>query len=185
MSFIQFFPTSWKMVTIIFFRKQNKDPLQPRSYRPISLLPIMGKLLEKIIRNRVMTYLESNNYLDNDQHGFREGRGVVTALSSLLLKLESLQNYFKYVSVISLDIMGVFDTISWDVLFIVIEETDLPNYLKILLKNYLVKRKISTKLSTGIKWASLTKGCPQGSCVGPLLWLFTGDKILKSFKLIN
>ena len=178
-----YFPSIWKKAVIIFFRKQNKDPLNSKSYRPISLLPTMGKLFEKLIRNRVMTHLESTNFLDEDQHGFREGKGTNTAIASLLSKLDCLKDNYKYVSFISLDIMGAFDKISWNKLFLTIDETNLPIYLKILLKNYLVKRKVGVKLMSDIKWSQLARGCPQGSCIGPLLWLITADKILKQFKI--
>ena len=59
-----------------------------------------------------MTILEKNIYLDDDQHGFREGRGVITAFSSLLSKMEILRINYKYISFISLDIMGAFDSIN-------------------------------------------------------------------------
>ena len=145
----------------------------------------MGKLFEKLIRNRVMTHLESTNFLDEDQHGFREGRGTNTAMASLLQKLDYLKDNHKYVSIISLDIMGAFDTISWSKLFLAIDETNLPTYLQTLLKNYLIERKVGIKLTTDIKWSDLTRGCPQGSCIGPLLWLIIADKILKQFKVTN
>ena len=141
---------------VIFFKKQNKDPVQTKTYRPISLLPTMGKLLEKFIRNKVMTFLESTNYLDVDQHGFRENRGVITAMSTLLERIDHFSANYKYCS-ISLDIMGAFDNIFWDILCNVIEES--PLYLKRIPKNYLNNRMIGTHLSDKIKWYNLSKGC--------------------------
>ena len=177
-----YFPEIWKKALVIYFKKQNKDPVQIKTYRPISLLPTMAKLLEKIIRNKVMINLESTNYLDIDQYGFRENRGVITALSTLLKRIDYFSENYKYCSMISFDIMGAFDNVSWDILYRVIEDTPLPNYLKRILKSYLNNRMIGTHLSDQIKWYVLSKGCPQESCIGPLLWLLVADKILKIFK---
>ena len=149
----------------------------------------MGKLLEKLIKNRIMMILETNSYLDYNQHHFREGRGVTTAFSSLLSKTEILRIQFKYISFISLDIMGAFDSINWDILCEVINESILPKYLKILLKNYLVKRKVGAKMIHGIVWSSLSRGCSQGSYIGLLLWLLIADLIYTdsetSFKVLQ
>ena len=65
-------------------------------------------------------------------------RGTNTAMVSLLEKLDYLKDNHKYVSIVSFDIMGAFDTINWSKLFLAIDETNLPIYLQTLLKNYLI-----------------------------------------------
>lgn len=68
------FPDIWKKGLVIFFRKRNKDGKGPRSYRPITLLSIFGKVLERIIKIRTMPRLESTGFWEDEQHGFQEKR---------------------------------------------------------------------------------------------------------------
>jgi hypothetical protein len=66
-----YFPPAWKHATTIMIPKPGKDPTNPQSYRPISLLNITGKILEKILTSRLKHVLETNNLLPPEQFGFR------------------------------------------------------------------------------------------------------------------
>ena len=66
----------WRTATIKPQYKEGKDPKKPESYRPISLTPCLGKLAEKMVANRLSHYLESNNLLNENQAGFRQGRNT-------------------------------------------------------------------------------------------------------------
>lgn len=74
------FPNVWKKASIIFFRKRNKNGSNPSSYRPISLFPVMGKILGRIIKTRTMMILENSNYFDDSQHGFSGNRNAITIM---------------------------------------------------------------------------------------------------------
>ena len=141
--YFAYFPSNWKKAHIIFFRKMNKDPLNSKAYRPISLLRVFGKLLEKLLRNRIMTVLENNQNLDDDQHGFREDRRTVTALGRLFNIIDTLSSTFKYCALISFDVMG--HLILCHGMFYIIDSTPLPTYLKEILKNYLFDKKLMYK----------------------------------------
>lgn len=67
---LQYFPKSWKNALVIPLKKPNKPNSDPKSYRPISLLPIMGKLLERIILKRLSEHIEGNNIIIPEQFGF-------------------------------------------------------------------------------------------------------------------
>lgn len=161
------------------FKKNNKDPKLPRSYRPITLLSILGKIFERIIKHRIMSGLESQGYFSDNQHGFREEHSTITALSNLREKIKTLLQENKYVMAVSLDIEGAFDNVSWIILAEIIDNLPILSYLKSVLKNYLSGRRIGFRFSQGIQWFNLYKGCPQGSCIGPLLWLLVADELLK------
>ena len=77
-------PDSWKTANVIAIPKPGKDPLSPSSYRPISLLLTLSKLLERIITDRVTYFLETQQLLDPFQFGFRQGRGTEEALWHLI-----------------------------------------------------------------------------------------------------
>lgn len=174
------FPKSWKKGMVIYFRKKNKDPKTSKAYRPITLLNIIAKVLERIIKFRVMTKLESTGYLHDNQHGFREGRSTITAVNLLKSMVKQGLQTNKYCALVSIDIQGAFDNVSWAVLCEIIDSLPIPRYLKSLLKSYITDRQIGFSFSDGIRWYDLFKGCPQGSCIGPLLWLLVADVILKS-----
>lgn len=105
------FPTIWKKGQVIFFSKRNKSPTSPRGYRPITLLSIFGKILERIIKTRIMTRLEYLRFFDVSQHGFREGMSTITALDNLKHLVREKLNNVKYCSMISLDFEGAFDSV--------------------------------------------------------------------------
>lgn len=174
------FPAPWKKGIVIFFRKKNKD-IQPRAYRPITLLPMLGKDLERIIKIRTMTFLESTSYLNNAQYGFREARSTTDALLQLKKIIENSLISKKYSSLISFDIEGAFDTINWETISTIIDNSPLPNYIKNLLKNYISDRLNGLQHGSVFEWFQAFRGCPQGYCLGPLLWLLIADFLLKSF----
>lgn len=176
------FPEAWKSGKVIFFRKRNKDGKTARAYRPITLLCIMGKLLERLIKIRVMPKLEARNFWDKAQHGFREKKSTITALEYLRAKIKRNLKVFKYYSIASIDIQAAFDAVSWNILARLIDGLPISKYLKNILKNYISRRKIAFTFTDGLKWFLLYRGCPQGSCLGPLLWLIVADYLLKKYR---
>ena len=73
------YPSSWKYPYVVPAFK-NGDPDEVSNYRPISLLPVISKILEKIVASQLTSYLETNNLLSNSQHGFRPKLSTETAL---------------------------------------------------------------------------------------------------------
>lgn len=176
------FPDIWKRGLIIFFRKRNKDGLTARSYRPISLLCIIAKILERIINIRTMTKLENINFWDSSQHGFREKHSTVTAMAGLKSLIRELLRSFKYVALVSIDIQAAFDAVVWRILAKIIDSLPISEYLKATLKNYVSNRLVGFNFTHGVRWFDLFRGCPQGSCLGPFLWLVIADFLLKQYK---
>ena len=76
------FPISWKNATIIPIEKIPNAPT-PSDFRPISLLPLPGKLLERLVSNRMMNYLEDNKLISEGQDGYRKNRSTIKAISGL------------------------------------------------------------------------------------------------------
>jgi len=106
------FPDQWKEARIaVLLKSKDKDPLLPKSYRPVSLLPVLGKILEEVICEIVER--EVGNHLSPDQQGYRPGKSTTTALDEV--KDWTRQNG-PHVLGSFLNISGAFDNVRWPTL---------------------------------------------------------------------
>ncbi|GFV19493.1 probable RNA-directed DNA polymerase from transposon X-element [Trichonephila clavipes] len=111
---VGYFPQLWKTASVIPILKPGKDPTLPDSFRPISLLPVLSKITEKIIQKRLCLHLNDNDILIPQQHGFRAG---LSTSHQLLRVVEYIKSGFqdrKSTGVVFLDIQKAFDRV-WHV----------------------------------------------------------------------
>ncbi len=105
------FPTSWKQALVVPLFKSD-DSNDMKNYRPISLLPIVSKILQKIVAWQLMQFLEFNNLLSHTQHGFRPRLSTETALTVITDKIFNNMDS-KKISVLTLcDVSKAFDSVS-------------------------------------------------------------------------
>ena len=104
-------PAFWKVATVVTVPKPGRDPLSPKGYRPISLLPTLSKLLERIITDRLTYFLETHHLLAPTQYGFRQGRGTEEALWCLISAASIAMQTRHRLALVSLDIQGAYDTV--------------------------------------------------------------------------
>ena len=165
------FPDSWKIATVIPLPK-IENPRSPSELRPISLLPIIGKIMEKIIHDQLKSYLEQNNLLAHQQHGFRKNHSTQSACAKFVDDIMLHLDRGERPIAVFLDIKKAFDTINHQILINKLKLLKIGKNSLDLLGNYLENRKqcvlyknvLSEKLN-------LTTGVPQGSTLGPLLFL--------------
>lgn len=102
------FPTIWKIGDVkVFLKSEDKPKDEIKSYRPITLLPVCGKLAEKLINRRLTTFLDAHECLDPNQFGFRRDRSTVGALAKMVQDVLDVGD--KYAVGIFADISGAFD----------------------------------------------------------------------------
>ncbi|GBL80260.1 putative RNA-directed DNA polymerase from transposon X-element [Araneus ventricosus] len=137
------FPDFLKIGNIILFQKGGKDQRLASSYRPISLLPSIGKVLEKLMTQRLTYHLESTNSLNYRQHDFREGKSVDTAINELLRKIKTARRDGKHVLVLSIDIKRAFDNLQHRAILKSLDASACPSNINRLFHDLLQNRKLT------------------------------------------
>ena len=176
------FPEAMKIVDVSPLYK-SKDQNECTNYRPISLLLTISKLLEKIMYKRTYNFLEHTGQLYNSQYGFRTGHSCENAVSELLAEIIKGKQEGLYTVSMFLDLSKAFDTLEHEVLLKKFEKYGIRGIANKWFRDYLTNRKIRTKCavaSTGkteySEYKEIKYGTPQGSCLGPLIFIiFTND----------
>ena len=147
------------------------------NYRPISLLITMSKILEKVVYCRVYNFLVETEQLYQSQYGFRTGHSCQNAISELIGTVLKNQEENKLTIGVFIDLSKAFDTLSHDILLRKLQKYGIRGTPLKWFESYLEDRCMRVKIhsSNGTMEYStyhpLTYGTPQGSCLGPLLFL--------------
>lgn len=167
-----YFPDSLKQALIVPIYKNKGDKNDVGNYRPISLLPVVSKVFEKCIAAQVLGYFEDNDLFAEAQHGFRQGRSTVSSILNFVTSiLEAFEN-MEYTSTIFCDLSKAFDCVSHSLLVARLESYRFDAAALRLMGSYLANRSQRVRVgdvSSGSE--ELTVGVPQGSVLGPLLFL--------------
>ena len=180
------FPMKWKQATIVPLAKIT-NPQTVSDMRPISLLPLPGKILEIMVSKRLKHYLEENNILCRKQHGFRKKRSTLSAIVEFLHDVYRNLNENKDTYIVYLDLKKAFDTVSHDILLNKLNTSGIDQHTIKWFRSYLGNRKqrviIQNKCSEEL---TISFGVPQGSVLGPTLFtLYINDMVTYVNSKIN
>lgn len=176
---LEYFPRYWKEACAKIIPKPNKNKYtETSSFRPIGLINVFGKLLEKLIINRLTHHIAVTNQQCSKQFGFKQQTSTNNAIHSALETINQAKANNEQVLAISLDIMAAFDNAWWPAIFKRLRDIKCPTNLYQILISYTQGRKVYINFLDCSVSKTLSRGCIQGSVCGPTLWNLILDDLL-------
>lgn len=171
-----YFPHLWKVAQIVMILKPGKKAAEATSYRPISLLPMLSKVFEKIYVKRLKLIIDERKLIPAHQFGFRNKHGTIEQIHRIVDKINSDLEAKRFCSAAFLDLSQAFDRVWHTGLYYKLRK-NLPHPHYQLIKSYLTNRHFLVKQNNNYSDINpIQSGVPQGSVLGPILYLlYTSD----------
>ena len=174
-----YLPKCLKRGQLIFFQKAGKSLDNVKGMRPITLLPVLGKVMESLLINRLNEKLAETKFFSPNQHGFTKQKSTQTAIEKVLNEVKNCKKRkTNFAVLIALDISSAFDKLNWMHVLRNLEKTGIDGCYLEAVRQLLIEREI--KYDTGSETLSrmCEVGCPQGGRASPGLWLIGMNDML-------
>ena len=174
------YPDRWKIAVVVMILKKNKPPDNPKSYRPISLLALAGKIFETMLLERLSPYMEGRNLIPSYQTGFRKKKSTMINLQRFMngSYLAATRATHPSASImLLLDCLSAFDTVPHEGVIVKACRDGLSVKTIRLMHSWLSGRRLRIRVSDSISHeVPIGAGVPQGSVLSPLIWdYWVGD----------
>ena len=183
------FPTEMKKADTVPLYK-GKEKCDKNNYRPISLLLTMSKVIEKIVYKRTYNFLNESGQLYTSQYGFRSGHSCQDAVAELVGEITRNKDMGLHTIGVFLDLSKAFDTLEHQVLLDKLSKYGIRGTPLDWFRSYLTGRKLrvkcmieSTQKQEYSDYCDVEYGTPQGSCLGPLLFLVFVNDLHRNLEL--
>jgi hypothetical protein len=168
------FPTEWKKANITAIWKRKGSPADKTMYRPISVLTVFAKIMEKIVADRLYRFLRDTGKLPPSQYAFRKGSSAEVALMVAVDRWSKFldSNPAQSVTIVAVDFSRAFDTVDHNVLMRRLTELGVGYQAHCWFRSYLSGRlQRVVKSGETTPWRCVTRGVPQGGSLSPLLFV--------------
>lgn len=175
-----YFPNQWKHAIVTAIPKPGKDITLPTNYRPISLLPTMSKILERVVLTRIESHLENHDVLPAEQFGFKRGHSTNHQLVRLTRNIKHHFSQGKSAGMILLDVEKAYDSVWQDAILHKMKVAHFPLYIIKFLQSFLKERCFQVVVNGELSVCKpIPFGVPQGCVLSPALYnIFTADVVM-------
>lgn len=179
-----YIPNTWRGTYIAFIPKPGKSSYEEaKSFRPISLMSFILKILEKLIDKHIREESLKNTPLNKAQHAYQKSKGTESALHAFVSRHEHFTVDKKIKSItVFIDIEGAFDNTGYDVIMKEAKNKGVKDWIVNWIESMLKSRRIKAQGNESSIEYNPTRGCPQGGCLSPLLWCLVVDDLINKLE---
>ena len=172
------FPTTWKESSLrVLLKGEDKEVAEPKSYQPLCLLSVKGKLFEKRLNKRLLKTSMAPGMIFDRQFRFLPGQSAEDATVELCRMVS--RSEYRLVAGIVFDISGAFANVWWPNVLSNLTRCECPDNVCGVLTSYFEDRSVKIILGDVEVFKMPTRGCPQGSVLGPACWNIMFDELLR------